>query len=113
LDWNTGEDGVAGCPDEEENNESDQTIIDLAEPCVGREDAPALQQNGHLGSGQSSLVDPDRVPEPYRGPEHLVLGKRSHMLRQAVLYCWMSATQQLGRLSLSHLGHKLQQSVQL
>lgn len=81
MDWNTGEDGVAGCPDEKENNESDQTVVNLAEPCVCREDATALQQDGHLGSGKSSLVDPDRVPKPYRGPEHLVFSKRGHMLR--------------------------------
>jgi hypothetical protein len=92
LDWNTSENGVAGRPDEKDDNESDQTTVDLAEPSVSCEDTTALEQNGHLGSGKSCLIDPDGVPEPYRRPEHLVLGKSGHMLRQAILDCGMSAT---------------------
>ena len=58
MDWKTGEDGITTRPDEEDEDEHDQTSVDLAKPGMG-EDATALQQDGHLGSGQSCLVNPD------------------------------------------------------
>jgi hypothetical protein len=59
------------------------------------------------------LINPNRVPEPYRRPEHLMLGKRGHTLRQAVLDFGMLATRRFEEIDLTNPDRKLRQSVQL